>query len=152
MQTFLPYPNITKTAVILDYKRLGKQRVEAWQIYKSLTQPTYGWKHHPAVKMWIGYEKLLLEYGLAMCTEWKRRGFVDNMTQLFLGELQNFQIHSQIIKYPDWFNDKKFYVSHRSNLLRKNPQYYRHYWPKLTDKLPYYWPTNNNVSEYIHNK
>ena len=29
MQTFLPYANYTKSAQVLDDKRLGKQRVEA---------------------------------------------------------------------------------------------------------------------------
>ena len=32
MQTFLPYPDMIKSAKALDYKRLGKQRVEAKQI------------------------------------------------------------------------------------------------------------------------
>lgn len=36
MQTFLPYSDFKKTAKCLDYKRLGKQRVEAWQIYETL--------------------------------------------------------------------------------------------------------------------
>ena len=32
MQTFLPYPDFVKSALVLDYRRLGKQRVEARQI------------------------------------------------------------------------------------------------------------------------
>jgi hypothetical protein len=32
MQTFLPYASFEETAHILDYRRLGKQRVEGWQI------------------------------------------------------------------------------------------------------------------------
>ena len=32
MQTFLPYPDFVKSAQCLDYRRLGKQRVEAKQI------------------------------------------------------------------------------------------------------------------------
>ena len=37
MQTFLPYKSFTKSAQVLDYKRLGKQRVEAMQIFNALT-------------------------------------------------------------------------------------------------------------------
>ena len=61
MQTFLPYPSFEETASILDYRRLGKQRIEAFQIHNIITQPHYvgSWAHHPAVKMWRGYENAL---------------------------------------------------------------------------------------------
>jgi hypothetical protein len=36
MQTFLPYEDFTLSAQVLDYRRLGKQRVEALQIYNVL--------------------------------------------------------------------------------------------------------------------
>jgi len=42
MNTFLPYPDFVKSAQCLDYRRLGKQRVEAWQIYLALTKENYG--------------------------------------------------------------------------------------------------------------
>ena len=61
MQTFLPYSNFKETASILDYRRLGKQRVEAMQIINSIEKQT-GWKHHPIVKMWEGYESALQLY------------------------------------------------------------------------------------------
>src|SRR4051812_49870546 len=57
MQTFLPYAGFTASAEVLDPKRLGKQRVETLQVLRGLTLPTYGWRHHPAVKMWRGYEE-----------------------------------------------------------------------------------------------
>jgi len=44
MQTFLPYQNFTKSAQCLDRQRLGKQRVEAWQILQAITNPSYGWQ------------------------------------------------------------------------------------------------------------
>ena len=37
MQTFLPYQNFIKSAKCLDYKRLGKQRVEALQIHNIIS-------------------------------------------------------------------------------------------------------------------
>jgi hypothetical protein len=36
MQTFLPYPDFKKSIKALDYRRLGKQRVEAYQIIRTL--------------------------------------------------------------------------------------------------------------------
>lgn len=41
MNTFLAYPDFYKSAQCLDYKRLGKQRVETWQIYNILKQGEY---------------------------------------------------------------------------------------------------------------
>ena len=37
MQTFLPYPDIQKSLESLDNKRLGKQRVESYQIISAIT-------------------------------------------------------------------------------------------------------------------
>jgi len=34
MQTFLPYADFKESAQCLDYRRLGKQRVEAKQIHR----------------------------------------------------------------------------------------------------------------------
>ena len=52
MQTFLPYADFEKSAQCLDYKRLGKQRVEAFQVYKIVSgqRTTGGWINHPIVK------------------------------------------------------------------------------------------------------
>ncbi|OGP68101.1 MAG: hypothetical protein A2W27_01685 [Deltaproteobacteria bacterium RBG_16_44_11] len=36
MQTFLPYPDFKKSLQALDYRRLGKQRVKAYQIIRIL--------------------------------------------------------------------------------------------------------------------
>lgn len=63
MMTFLPYPDVVKTVKVLDYKRLGNQRNEALIILKcNLGQYDKGWKAHPCVKMWKGYEDLLKFY------------------------------------------------------------------------------------------
>jgi len=48
MQTFLPEFTFALAVSRLDWRRLGKQRVEAAQIIKALSDPTYGWQHHPA--------------------------------------------------------------------------------------------------------
>ena len=74
MQTFLPYSDYDQSAAVLDYRRLGKQRVEAKQIMFALSDPNYGWQNHPAVRMWRGHEYQLAQYGIAICYEWRKRG------------------------------------------------------------------------------
>ena len=56
MQTFLPDKSFVNSSRILDYRRLGKQRVEARQIYNILIGNTKSnaWRNHPAVLMWRG--------------------------------------------------------------------------------------------------
>lgn len=121
----------------MDNKRLGKQRVEAWQIYLALTKPNYGWKNHPIVKMWKRYEKALLLYGWYICQEWTSRGFKDTMTQRFCDELH--RVGKSYMYMPSWLGNRKFHASHRSNLLRKDPKHYSRFGWKEPNNLPYVW-------------
>jgi len=137
MQTFLPFPNFAQSAKSLDYRRLGKQRVEAKQIYFALTKDEYGWKNHPAVKMWKGYEDALLLYGFEMCTEWRMRGYKDTQRDFFLAELGD-RIFSEIER-PKWLGREDFHRSHQSNLLRKDYSFYSSKFTDVPDNLPYVW-------------
>ena len=75
MQTFLPYADFKASAKCLDYRRLGKQRVEAMQIHKIVSgeRTTGGWINHPAVVMWRGFSSLLAYYHNEMVAEWVSR-------------------------------------------------------------------------------
>ena len=90
MQTFLPYANFNRSARALDYKRLGKQRVEALQIHNIVSgkRTTGGWVNHPAVKMWKGYAAALAVYHNTMIDEWVDRGYNNNMPKLPVGHLE----------------------------------------------------------------
>jgi hypothetical protein len=136
MQTFLPYPDFSASARVLDNRRLGKQRVETLQILNALTNPSYGWRNHPAVKMWKGHEQLLALYGLEICREWIARGYKDTC----LDKIQKFAPADLITTQPAWLGDEPFHASHRSNLLRKEPAHYAQFqWTDGPD-LPYVWP------------
>jgi hypothetical protein len=135
MQTFLPEPSIVRSAQILDYKRLGKQRVEAKQILMALRGESTGWTNHPAVKMWRGHEGALCFYGYICCAEWIIRGYKDSLKDYFR---DMYALYSN--PYPSWFGDPDFHRSHQSNLVRKYPEYYRQFWPDVPDNLPYVWP------------
>lgn len=145
MQTFLPYDSFYESARCLDNKRLGKQRVECKQIYLALTVDGYGWKNHPAVKMWKGWGITLAAYGMAVCTVWRERGFQDSLLPFF--EARAPGIESPLWDCDDWRPDWMFedvaervYASHRSNLLRKDPVWYGQFgWAEPND-LPYVWP------------
>jgi hypothetical protein len=136
MQTFLPYKDFKKSAECLDYKRLGKQRCEAWQILQCLLgEGSLSWKNHPAVKMWKGHEVFLCIYGMAVCCEWINRGYKDTMLKRFENELKKLEL----CPYPEWIN-LSFCKRHQSNLLRKNPKYYSKFKWDVPDNLEYIWP------------
>jgi len=141
MQTFMPFSKYSEVAKVLDDKRLGKQRVEAYQILKVLSGESKGWRRHPAVLMWLGHERSLCDYGLAMCQEWEDRGFVDNLAEKFHHYSNVYTAIGRYVKpKPGWVGCDKVLESHQSNLLRKLPEHYR-YWFDVPDDLPYIWPT-----------
>jgi Pyrimidine dimer DNA glycosylase len=133
VQTFLPYPDFAASAVVLDRSRLGKQRVEALQILRALTREHYGWKHHPAVRMWAGYEEALACYAMEMCAEWMRRGHADSCAasisaDLTVAGLPAPRSQSELAAtrgLPPWLGDERLHRSHRAALVRKYPEHYR---------------------------
>lgn len=137
MQTFLPYNNFVKTAECLDYRRLGKQRVECLQILNAINDPLYGWQNHPAVNMWRGYTAALIAYGVTICGEWISRGYKDTCRQKIL-KYSDPEAHFS--EFPAWFSDPRLMESHRSNLLRKDPEFYSKYNWDVPNDIPYYWP------------
>lgn len=143
MQTFLTDLDWRVTARQLDYKRLGKQRVECKQILNALgyavaengalvaTTPSSGWRHHPCVAMWRGSHEALAEYMRIMVEEWIRRGYQNTMLYVKPG----------LWTPPPWYADERIYASHRSNLLRKKPEHYGQFGWTEGPELPYFYPT-----------
>lgn len=148
MQTFLPLPGYLLSAKALDNKRLGKQRVECKQILRALGVPVgskvvpdrSGWRHHPAVKMWSGYAYSLCCYAIAMCEEWRRRGFGDSLLPQFEEAAEQLYDSGNTAR-PPFVGDERFHASHRSNLLRKDPEYYGRFGWSEPAGMPYVWPT-----------
>lgn len=158
MQTFLPYPDFEQSAKCLDNKRLGKQRVEVLQLLNALaTGPSQviplrnsvinrntPWYNHPACKMWRGYEQALTDYGFACIDEWVDRGFKDTCHDKICNIVsiwsEDWDPRSAVL--PPWFGNADFHAAHRSNLLRKDPEWYGQFgWTEPND-LPYIWPEN----------
>ena len=137
MQTFLPVADFAESAALLDDARLGKQRVEAYQIIRTLDGVTKGWRNHPAVRMWRGYEPALLTYALAICDEWDRRGYADTVRDKLAVHLRT---DGRPVRMPPWLGDEALHASHRSNLLRKDPDFYARYGWREPPDLPYVWP------------
>jgi len=142
MQTFLPFPDFQQSAAALDRVRLGKQRVEALQILRALVIPEYGWRSHPAVRMWMGHVPALTMYGLAMVDEWTARGGEDTTREKIM-EFAPQAAHPDYaakIPMPPWLGEPDFHLSHRSRLIAKDPRFYTKAFPGTDPDLEYVWP------------
>ena len=145
MQTFLPYADFGRCARVLDYRRLNSQRKEAMQILNVLRQTGevlvagqvvqlgkhVGWRNHPAVKMWRGYEDALTLYMNTMIQEWERRGYKNNMRMLG---------HAPNPVMPPWLGDERLHSNHRARLLEKQPDFYSQYPWVEEPVVENYWP------------
>ena len=131
MQTFMPYDSINESVRCLDYRRLGKQRVEALQILNALAGRSKGWVNHPATKMWRGHEAALSYYKDLCIEEWVRRGYRNTMQR---------ESSYEAVVMPKWMGREDVHASHRSNLLRKDPDHYGRLGWSVPDDLPYVWP------------
>lgn len=163
MQTFLPYPDFAESARVLDRQRLGKQRVEAYQLIKTLLDgpdSKLGWKRHPACRMWQGHGMALLAYTIVICDEWTSRGYKDTVREKSIAAvaealgmdpqgveanattdvLTHMELGAQYGGMPEWLGRPDFHASHRSNLLRKAPEHYSQFGWTETPDLEYVWP------------
>lgn len=100
-----------------------------------------GWANHPAVNMWRGHEGSLMNYQKAVCDEWTiNGGYVDTCliktSYIYLRMTDGWDYKGP----PSWLGDEAFHISHRSNLIQKDPKFYTKYFPDTPDDLPYVWP------------
>ena len=156
MQTFLPSKDFDITASMLDSKRLNKQILEAYQILKVLSSndPNAGWRNHPAVKMWRGYEHGLFTYALAMVNEANKRGIKTDRNMENLMALRIVHLPKWGHGLPKWYNNSsemsRITATHKARLYVKDPEYYFEFSSFVNNKnnVPccegcnYYWPTH----------
>jgi Pyrimidine dimer DNA glycosylase len=99
--------------------------------------------------MWRGHEEALASYGLAIVDEWLRRGGADTCGASIVDELgRRPRSQAQLARLqrrglPAWLGDEAFHRAHRSNLLRKDPEWYGRMWPEEPDDLEYVWPVRS---------
>jgi hypothetical protein len=140
MQTFLPYRDFEETARCLDYRRLGKQRVECKQILSAIRGETNAWANHPAVKMWKDHVDTLKHYYNVILQEWINRGYKNNMP---FETFENFCSDGYTLimigfPLPEWLTDD-FCSRHRAALLYKDYDYYSKFGWKEKPEINYLW-------------
>ncbi len=130
---------------MLDRARLGKQRVEVWQLLNG------SFPHHPASIMWQGYEHALTAYGIICCKYWIRMGHDDSILPALQGRRQALiELGTYPLVWPWWYGHPAMVCTHQSKLYHKgSPK-----WVALQERvgkpagmepmrLPYLWPQFN---------
>lgn len=140
MQTFLPYPDFPKCALVLDDRRLANQLNEVRQIARVLIGESDGWRNHPAVAMWRGHLGALLTYGAQCYTEWMRRfdeGRRGGKRAHKSGEWILFGAPEPALDEwarPSWLYAPAVCSAYRALLLAKDPEWYGQFnWPEQPD-------------------
>ena len=129
MQTFLPVADFWGSATLLDRQRLGKQRVENYQIMQALTgltvsqddqivpyEPPASIAKHWVTALWRGHTAELLDYQDACLA--KTYSLANAVGAL-----------SARRGLPAWFGDLEFHAQHRGRLVSKDPVIYRELFP-----------------------
>jgi hypothetical protein len=136
VNTFVVSDDLEACARALDYRRLGKQRVEAYQLWRALMGYTKGWVNHPATLMWKGHTCFLAKYCNTMIDEWVARGYKNNMQKLpCCGNP----------KAPWWWGWEPLMKSHQASLNRKMPEYYNFDVGEYAN-YGYIWPSKVDFS------
>ena len=131
VNTFVTSADLQECVKSLRWKHLGKQRVEAYQIWRVLHGLTKGWRRHPAVLMWEGYTCFLAKYCNACIDEWILRGYKNTMQKLPCCKNP---------AAPWWWGLDSVIKSHQASLNRKMPDFY-HFDVRQEDFPGYIWPT-----------
>ena len=98
--------------------------------------------------MWRGYEEALGRYGLTNVEVWKEMGFADTCADTMRADLTAVGIsHIRTVRelaaagaLPPWLGSEAFHRSHRTALLRKDPEHYRPLFGDVPDDLECVWP------------
>ena len=159
MQTFLTSTNSLECAQNLDNKRLNKQILEGYQILNVLSgrSKTGGWRNHPAVLMWKGYERGLWSYIESMVQIANLRGIKTENNVRNLNALYQECSDDWGSEHPAFWRDEnkrmRIITTHRANLFKKDPLYYTKYQYAVNSpyNIPccstckYYWVTHDKT-------
>jgi len=98
-----------------------------------------GWRNHPIVRAWEGYEGSLYTYGYTCAKVYFERFEKHHALTALLSKGHVHYYGSPTGLMPPWLGTAEIHASHRSNLLRKDPGHYSQFWAG-PDNLSYVWP------------
>lgn len=106
-------------------------------------------ENHPAVRMWQGYHVALGMYAAATASTLVVHGIsVGLETMKMAGAVEEMRREEeQPFVLPPWIKDTDVLRSHRSNIVRRWPEY-ADVWPGTPERMPYLWPFVDDEGGY----
>lgn len=167
MQTFAPFSASFEDSLrCLDDVRLGKQRVEAYQILRSvlgIETANAGWANHPARLAWVSNTAAIADYTVTACFLYVARGnkdtIMDKAVEVYRDVTGTSPPLERDTRYnstrlyrnyeptmPWWWGNEDYHFRHRVALYVKDPNHYGSLidvtsWPKHPPEVyQYLWP------------
>ena len=140
MQTFMPYANYKSSLLTLDFSRLGNQ---IWREGKGLLTSLLVTKRGrwPALEMWRGHERALADYCRIGAMVMDQRGWYrPEVRARWHAYFEDLMFGLPDTGPPAWIGDQAVHDSHKSALMRKNPEWYGQFGWAVPHDLEYVWP------------
>lgn len=139
MMIWLPFENFEECARSMDSRTLTIQRFDAWRLLHMLQHGVpAGMGQNATLRMWRDYPTWVAAYGMAICLEWEKTSDrPSELTQLFRDYLDVIDVTED---YPRWLGDSMLHMSHRSNMIKLDPDRYMKLWPGVIEGMPLMWP------------
>lgn len=143
---WLPYANVRANLDVLNDGHVTDVVLEGMQclrdIYSAgvLGRDVRAWRKHP---------QGLLFYVLSANEELRARGMGAGQSSRSIAAAFTHMSRSEPTmspKMPSWYGDPALHLSHRSHLIRVNPDYYTRRLPLTTPlELPLIWPSERKL-------
>lgn len=128
-----------ETATALDNRRLNKQIIECQQILDALSGEKKGWRNHPCVLQYRGYEKWLEIYKDILMS-YKKGEF--GKAILFNMYVDNYR--------PDW-HTQEYYNQMKRRLYTKDSEHYKQ-WADLGTSQENWYFVDGEWRKYVNGK
>lgn len=140
-RTWVPEQDLRRCAEVLERRHLTAQISEGLIVLRALMEPDdgAGWRRHPCVRMWRGYERFYCAYGVEMCREFRRRfGTVDHCLPQYVAAWQ--WLCPQDMTPPWWWGRHAVHAADRATLVARFPEHYGPIWPDVEPRDQAAWP------------
>lgn len=159
MRIYMPYPDFKDCAKCFTLKRLTKMRHDVMQILYMLSgrnHPSMGdrfFYNSPPKKVWGFVPLTLVDYGLALCSEYESRmnkpdPVRDRLMDRHRWFVRNFGDYSS--ERPRFLDSEQMHKSHRAILARQDKKHYAKFGFAVDpdDEKVFYWPVDEAKEQY----
>jgi hypothetical protein len=138
-RAWVPEVELSQIGPRLQRMHLVAQLGEGLIILKALLEPDdgAGWRRHPCVRMFRGYERFFAAYGIEICREHRRRGYEDRCLPQYVAAWRDLPGPA---REPWWWGRHVVHAQDRATLVARKPEWYGPVWPDVEPLDHVDWP------------